>query len=356
MSVTYAPVKWNRNKRVYDAVIAAGIIAYLAAFLAIGGIVWTGELEISAPVLLMRGLGTCAFLLLHVVLCLGPLARLDRRFLPLVYNRRHLGVATFLVGLTHAIVAVGYYHGFGSRNPLISLLSVPGSVPFEWLGLAGLAILFVMAATSHDFWQKAIGPSTWKWLHMFVYPAYALLVAHVLLGALRSETNLLYPVLLLLGFAAIAGLHICAGTRERRRDLQVQDARPLPVRVPPDLWINVGSVDEIPENRAKVVCLHGRERIAVFKYDGHISAVTNVCAHQRGPLGEGKIVDGCISCPWHGWEYRPHDGCSPPPFHERIATYQVRVEGRSIFINPDPLPPGTAVEPARIEENLHAAL
>ena len=343
MSLTYAPVKWNRNKKVYDAVIAAGVATYLVAFVAVGTLAWTGNQAISFPVLLMRGLGTCAFLLLHVVLCLGPLALLDRRFLPLVYNRRHLGVATFLVGLAHAVVAVGYYHGFGGTNPLVSLLSVPGAVPFEWLGLAALAVLFVMAATSHDFWQKTLGPSAWKWLHMLVYPAYGLLVAHVLLGALRSETNALYPILVGVGFGTVAGLHVAVGLRERRRDGRER----IPLEV---AWVDVGSVDEIPENRAKVVCLPGRERVAVFKYAGCVSAVTNVCAHQRGPLGEGKMIDGCITCPWHGWEYRPHDGCSPPPFQERIATYRVRVAGRRVLIDPNPLPPGTPVEPARIEE------
>ena len=48
---------------------------------------------------LIRALGTCALLLLHVILAIGPLARLDRRFLPLLYNRRHLGVTMFLLAL-----------------------------------------------------------------------------------------------------------------------------------------------------------------------------------------------------------------------------------------------------------------
>lgn len=349
MSVRYAPVKWNRNKRVYDLVVGGGVAAYLAVFLAVGRLAWAGDEAISVPVLLMRALGTCAFLMLHVVLCVGPLARLDRRFLPLVYNRRHLGVATFLVGLGHAALAVGYYHGFGAVNPLLSLLTLPGPLPFEWLGLAAFVVLFVMAATSHDFWQKTLSASGWKWLHMLVYPAYALLVLHVLFGALRSEPNLLYPVTLGVGFVTVAGLHLAVGLRERRRDELVGLAGParFPLTV---AWADVCSVDEIPEGRAKVVCLPGRERVAVFKYAGRVSAVTNVCAHQRGPLGEGKVVDGCISCPWHGWEYRPRDGCSPPPFQEKIATYRVRVDGRRVLIDPDPLPPGTPVEPAIVEE------
>lgn len=344
MSVTYRPVKWNRNKRIYDAILAAGIAGYLAVFLVVGLLI-NGEEAIGFPILLMRALGTAAFVLLHIALAIGPLARLDRRFLPVLYNRRHLGVATFLLALGHAAVALGFYHGFGLLNPIVSLLTANANYsslagfPFEILGLLALAILFLMAATSHDFWQKNLGPSVWKSLHMLVYPAYGLIVVHVALGALQSETQAIYAVLLVAGFATLAGLHLAAGRRERRRDRRIA----LDVA-----WIDVGNADDIPMDRAKVVSTPAGERVAIFLHAGGISAVTNVCAHQRGPLGEGKVVDGCISCPWHGWEYRPEDGCSPPPFHERIATFRVRLDGRRVFLNPEPLPPGTPVEPARL--------
>ncbi len=353
MSVKYSPIKWNRNKRIYDAVQLAGVILYLAGFVAIGKIVWTGNAAISDEVLFIRAFGTCAFLLLHVVLCIGPLARFDRRFLPLLYNRRHLGVLTFLVGLAHGFLAIGYYHGFGRLNPLVSLLTSNANYdsltafPFETLGLAALVILFLMAATSHDFWQKNLGPSVWKGLHMLVYPAYALLVMHVALGALQSEESLVYPTLMGVGVATVIFLHLAAGLRERLRESR---GPAMSQGSAGETWVDVGCVDEIPNNRAKTVCLANQERVAVFRHDGQISAVTNVCAHQRGPLGEGKIIDGCITCPWHGWEYRPHDGRSPPPFAEKIATYRVQVAKGRILLNPQPLPPGTPVEPARIEE------
>jgi nitrite reductase/ring-hydroxylating ferredoxin subunit len=204
-----------------------------------------------------------------------------------------------------------------------------------------------MASTSHDFWQKTLPPSVWKGLHMLVYLAYALLVLHVALGVLQSETNPLYVVLLGIGCATVMGLHLFTAQRERRRDRFTLPA----VKAEQESWVDVGSVDEIEENRAKTVCPKGQERIAVFRYGGCVSAVSNVCAHQRGPIGEGRIKDGCISCPWHGWEYRPQDGQSPPPFHEKIPTYRIRVDGRRILLNPDPLPPGTPVEPARFQEN-----
>jgi hypothetical protein len=47
--------------------------------------------------------------MLTIVLSIGPLARLDRRFLPLLYNRRHFGVLTFLVALAHASFMLATY-------------------------------------------------------------------------------------------------------------------------------------------------------------------------------------------------------------------------------------------------------
>ena len=174
-----------------------------------------------------------------------------------------------------------------------------------------------MAATSHDFWLRALGAAVWKTLHMSVYVAYALLVAHVSLGALQAERSPVMPVLLLTGIAVVAGLHVRAAACERDADVdRTAEAR--------DGFVDVGAVDDIPDGRARTVCLTG-ERVAVFKYGGRISAVSNVCRHQNGPIGEGKIVGGCIVCPWHGYEYKAEDGCAPPPFTEKLPTFAVKV-------------------------------
>src|SRR5436853_7322610 len=145
MSVQYGAISWNRQKKVYDLTLVSLLALYLALFVSVGA--WRNP-SATAETLLIRALGTAAFLLLNVVLCIGPLSRLDRRFLPLLYNRRHLGVATFLVGLAHGVLVTGYYHGFGRTNPLGSLLATNteyGSLsafPFEVLGLLALLILF----------------------------------------------------------------------------------------------------------------------------------------------------------------------------------------------------------------------
>src|SRR5216684_359935 len=93
VSNQYAAIGWNQQKRAYDLTIAGGVALSIGAFVGLGA--WLHPTA-TAETLLIRALGSGAFLLLNVVLCIGPLCRLDPRFLPLLYNRRHLGVTTFL--------------------------------------------------------------------------------------------------------------------------------------------------------------------------------------------------------------------------------------------------------------------
>jgi DMSO/TMAO reductase YedYZ heme-binding membrane subunit len=140
-----------------------------------------------------------------------------------LYNRRHLGVTMFLLGLAHGTFALIQFHGFGNLNPIVSLLlsnTRYGSLaqfPFQQLGALALLILFLMAATSHDFWLRNLTPAVWKRLHMGVYVAYGLLIAHVVLGVLQSETSPLLAGLLAVGIVTVIGLHLTA-FRERRVD------------------------------------------------------------------------------------------------------------------------------------------
>src|SRR6516165_155197 len=84
------------------------------------------------------------------------------------------------------------------------------------------------------------------------------------------------------------------------------------------------------------------ERIAVFRDGAQIGALSNLCAHQNGPIGEGRIIDGCVTCPWHGYQYRLEDGCAPPPFTEKLVAYRVRIARGVVEVDPRPLPPGTS--------------
>ena len=344
MSAFYRAVGWNRQKRRYDATILIGVIGYLAVFVGSGFLI---DPNATVETLTIRAFGTCAALLLHVVLAIGPLCRLDARFLPLLYNRRHLGVTTFLVALVHGAFSLIQFHALGDVNPLVSILVTSSeyasltSFPFQQLGLVALVILFLMAATSHDFWLRSLSPPVWKALHMLVYVAYALIIAHVALGTLQAERGIVLPFTLFTGMVVVLGLHVAAAVREARRDVDLSRAAAAG-------FVDVCAAADLVDRRGQTVCLSG-ERVAIFRYDGEVSAVSNVCKHQNGPLGEGKIVGDCIVCPWHGYEYEPASGRAPAPFTERLATFPVRVISGRVLVNPVSLPPGTYVEPARID-------
>ena len=143
MSVKYQAISWNRQKRIYDAVLIGAVAIYLVLFIGFGTLIHTNA---TAETLIIRGFGTAGFILLHVVLSIGPLCRLDKRFLPLLYNRRHLGVTTFLLGAGHGVFSIFQFHALGDVNPLVSVLtsnrrfSSVADFPFQQLGLAALLI------------------------------------------------------------------------------------------------------------------------------------------------------------------------------------------------------------------------
>ena len=368
MSLEYQAVQWNRQKRVYDTVLALGVGGFLALFI---GVTKALHPSITDEILLMRATAGAAFILLHVILCIGPLCRLNPHFLPLLYNRRHAGVTMALLALAHAALAVITYHAGGNLNPFISIFVSEkftgslASLPFQPFGFVALLILLLMAATSHDFWLANLTAPVWKALHMLVYVAYASLTVHVTFGVLQAETHPLFAVATGLGLATVLSLHVRAALKERRLDQPVAaDVRRLTSNEAPgasgkqldqslltsaatEEFVDACGVAEIPENRARIVCLSG-ERVAIFKYDGRISAVSNVCQHQNGPLGEGKILNGCITCPWHGYQYVPDTGASPPPFVEKVPTFNVRVSDGRVLVHPIPNQPGLRAEPAII--------
>lgn len=339
MSHAYRAVGWNAQKRAYDAV-AVSLASAVVGIVAAG--TWWRMPQVTIETALIRGFGVAAFALLHVVLSIGPLCRLDARLLPLLYNRRHLGVLVGLLASAHGVFALVQFHASGNENLLVSALTTSNGwtsaagFPFQVPGLVALLILLAMAATSHDFWLRTLTPPVWKTLHMLVYVAYAGLVTHVAFGVLQSEVPTWAGVIVGAGVSWLAAVHTAAACVEARKDRGLRGE-----------WLDVCDVEDIPEKRARIACVAG-ERVAIFKYAGFLSAVSNVCQHQNGPLGEGKIVGGCIVCPWHGYEYRPDTGASPPPFTEAVPTFRLRLSKGRVLVHREPLPPGTRIEPVRI--------
>ena len=335
MSNGYSAIGWNRQKKKYDMFIFGFCVLYLSTFILLTTIF---NPDYTFETLLIRSTSTLAFLLLHIILSIGPLSRINNKFLPLLYNRRHLGVTMFCIATVHGIYSIMQFHTLGNVNPLVSLFtsntnfSSLSGFPFQLLGFFALIIFFLMAITSHDFWLHNLTPKVWKTLHMFVYLAYLLIVMHVMLGVIQYETHPAFVILVALGAVWLITLHLLSGSKERKKDNMVY-------KLKQDGFHFVCNAHEFEESRAKIFFIDN-ERIAVYKHENKLYAIYNVCKHQGGPLGEGKIIDGCITCPWHGYQYLPKNGQSPPPFKEKVNTYDVKVMEGNVWLNPIPLTEG----------------
>ena len=256
----------------------------------------------------------------------------------------------FSLALVHGAFGILQFHSSGNVNPFISLFTSNthfdslSEFPFQALGFLALIIFFLMAITSHDFWLRNLSPRIWKTLHMFVYLAYFLIIMHVMLGVIQFETNPVFVIILFAGLVALIFLHIFAGIKEKKIDSQK-------ISFNKEGFVMVCKVNDIEEDRAKIICIE-KERIAIFKTGGKLFALSNVCKHQNGPLGEGEVIDGCITCPWHGYQYLPNNGQAPPPFTERVSTYDVKIEKENVWLNPKPYAEGTERPGATIEAKI----
>ncbi len=95
MSVGFRAVQWNRDKLVYDGILVCAVAIFLAVFVALHWRLHPPKDHLEAIDIGIRATGTCAFLMLTVILCIGPLARLDRALpaaalQPAPFRRAHL--------------------------------------------------------------------------------------------------------------------------------------------------------------------------------------------------------------------------------------------------------------------------
>ena len=97
-------------------------------------------------------------------------------------------------------------------------------------------------------------------------------------------------------------------------------------------FVAIADAVDIPQSEARVV-LHDGWRYAVCNVDGTFHVVDDLCTHDDGPLGEGKL-DGCaIVCPRHGARFDVTDGkvLSMPAAYP-IRAYETRVANGKVEI------------------------
>ena len=130
----------------------------------------------------------------------------------------------------------------------------------------------------------------------------------------------------------------CAGVR--RLFARVEDdgtaSADAPVESPPardDGFVFAAREAALAEGTALSVDIGGHTYV-LFRIDGQVRAIDGLCPHEGGPLAEGTISKGVVTCPWHGWTFDACTGCSLEPAGNDVAHYPTLVEEGNVYLKP----------------------
>ena len=102
-------------------------------------------------------------------------------------------------------------------------------------------------------------------------------------------------------------------------------------------WIDVGAATELARRPVQMVRIH-QARVALTCNGGEFGAISGICNHMGGPLGQGTLDGDYVVCPWHYWKFHRQTGVGEPGFEEDVVpAYDVRVEGGRVLVRAAPV-------------------
>ena len=97
-------------------------------------------------------------------------------------------------------------------------------------------------------------------------------------------------------------------------------------------FVKAASISDIPEGGKELVEVDDR-LVILFRVDGEVYCIDDVCTHDGGTLSDGKH-EGCeISCPRHGARFDIRTGAALcMPATQPTATHEVRIDGEDVMV------------------------
>ena len=242
---------------------------------------------------------------------------------PLLNHPAAAGVKDFLHGrwLGHALhpVLSDLPIGFWSGAVLLDAVGLSGSAGV--LSAAGSTAAVATAATGLTDWTATDGRERRLGLLHGLVNSAALALQLGSLGARVAGRRRTAQALSLAGLTVSSAAAYLGGELVFGRGLMVNHDAWM---AGPADWTAVLPAETLRDGATAKVEVEGRA-VLLYRSARGVSAMENACTHAGGPLDEGEIAGGTVTCPWHGSCFRLEDGsvCGGP------ATYpQLRLQAR----------------------------
>ena len=98
-------------------------------------------------------------------------------------------------------------------------------------------------------------------------------------------------------------------------------------------WHRLGAVKDLKEIPLQTITI-GKIHLALSYRDGQFGAISNICNHKGGPLGEGKLDGDYIVCPWHYWKFHRLNGEGEPGFEsDQVPMHEIKIENDEVWVH-----------------------
>ena len=138
-------------------------------------------------------------------------------------------------------------------------------------------------------------------------------------------------LLRLAGLAAVSASGLLGGHISFRLAGGANHAEEIPHLVKPG-WQHLMAAADLPEGKV-VRQMLGEVPVAAVRLSGAVHVLADRCSHMSGPLSDGELADGCLTCPWHGSMFRLTDGSvAQGPATAPQPAFEVREVGGAIQV------------------------
>ncbi len=98
-------------------------------------------------------------------------------------------------------------------------------------------------------------------------------------------------------------------------------------------WVAIGTIHDIPLRGARCV-KNGDMTIAIFRTaENRVFAIEDKCPHKNGPLSQGIVHDGCVTCPLHNWVISLETGKAQGADEGSTRTFPIQMDGETILLS-----------------------